>query len=173
MSPAGRRIAGALRHEQEKDHHRGGAGGREFRPCHGRVVSVFGWSPKKGAEPAYQHEKPFIPPAKDLSLSLQGIAKFSLKYGLFTPQVLKENAEEVSPEETQAILKTINFPIRQITRIPEAIRSGISATIDKKPPLKLLQDVAEGFISPERVPTLTSKIPFQDWEQGDWKYPYY
>jgi len=76
----------------------------------------------------------------------------------------------ITPEEKQSISNVGVGVLKQIGRIPEGVKAGIGAAIDKKAPAIIIQKSIEGFLKPYEVPTLTSKIPFQEWEQGNWTH---
>jgi hypothetical protein len=71
----------------------------------------------------------------------------------------------VQPGEVQA---AVEYPIKQVMRIPETVRGTLGAIADKKAPGDVAATAVRSFLKPEEVKSLTERIPWQDIEQGEW-----
>ncbi len=72
------------------------------------------------------------------------------------------------PEVRTGALKTGFFSLRQITRPISGLQAGIGAGVDiaKGKKVSLLKETTRGLAFPEEVETITSRVPFQEFEQG-------
>ncbi len=71
------------------------------------------------------------------------------------------------PEVRAGAVKTGFFPLRQVTRPISGLQAGVGAVVDiaKGKKKSLLKETTRGLALPEEVETITSRVPFQEFEQ--------
>ena len=60
------------------------------------------------------------------------------------------------------------FVLSAMGRPVSAAQSSIGEIADKKPVAEIMQSFFKGYMKPEEVESLTSRVPFHEWEQGGW-----
>jgi len=71
----------------------------------------------------------------------------------------------LSDEEKQSALRGVDTLLRPIQKPAEALGATLNALIDGKDSREVVKEAITGFLRPEEVKSLTSRIPFQEFEQ--------
>lgn len=106
-----------------------------------------------------------IPTFEDIGKTVSFISNPLIAAKDITKAIKSKSLENLS-EDTKGTLKTLGFMMKTIGRIPFSAGAAIGAAIDGEDAQGVAREAVKGFLLPEDVDSIVSRVPFSEFERG-------